>query len=108
MAAAPDDTITTKLPWGVDISLNGSFFDGIETFDALSEIAAYSGPLFVAQGSKDTTFLPANADALIAAHDGPEKLWMADMDHVFNTFGTAETLDTLVAETITYFKENDD
>ena len=108
MAAAPNETIAAKLPWGAEVKLNGAFFDGIESFDTAKEIAAFKGPLFVAQGEKDTTVLPASADKLIDAHEGPEELWKADMDHVFNTFGTAETLDQMVDATISFFKTHDD
>jgi hypothetical protein len=108
MSAGPDETITAKLPWGADVTLSGAFFDGIETFDPKKEIAAYSGPLFVTKGTKDTTVPPEQADAFIAAHEGPEELWTAEMDHVFNIFTTTETLDQMVAATIAYFKANDD
>ncbi|HBH00266.1 MAG TPA: alpha/beta hydrolase [Rhodobacteraceae bacterium] len=108
MAAAPDETITATLPWGAEIGLNGAFFEGIATFDPMAEIAAYDGPLFVTRGTLDTTVLPADADAFIAAHDGPEMLWTADMDHVFNVFTTTETLDAMVAATAAFFREHDD
>ena len=103
MAAAPDETVTATLPWGAGIRLNGAFFDGIETFDPMAEIAAYPGPLLVTKGMLDTTVLPATSDAFIAAHDGPEELWTADMDHVFNAFTTTETLDAMVAATVAFF-----
>lgn len=103
MVAAPDETITATLPWGVDIGLNGAFFDGIETFDPLAEIAVYSGPLFVTKGMLDTTVLPEASDAFIAAHEGPEELWAAEMDHVFNVFTTTETLDEMVVATVAFF-----
>ena len=106
-AAGPDDIIPITLPWA-QIELKGGFFDGIETFEPTEEIAAYAGPLLVAQGSLDTTVPPENADLLIAAHEGPERLWTSEMDHVFNVFTTAETLDALVGETIGFFREHDD
>jgi dienelactone hydrolase len=108
MAAAPDETITATLPWGAEIGLNGAFFEGIATFDPMAEIAAYDGPLFVTRGTLDTTVLPADADAFIAAHDGPEMLWTAEMDHVFIVFTTTETLDAMVAATAAFFREHDD
>jgi hypothetical protein len=108
MAASADQAIKTKLPWGAEVSLNGAFFDGIESYDPMKEIAAFPGPVFVTKGLKDTTVLPAQSDAFIAAHNGPEELWTAEMDHVFNVFGETETLDKMVAATIAYFKANDD
>ncbi len=108
MDAKPDETITTKLPWGADVSLNGAFFDGIETFDPMKEIAGYKGPLFVTKGTKDTLVLPDQPESFIAAHEGPEELWTEEMDHTFNVFTTTDTLDKMVGATEAYFKANDD
>lgn len=91
------------LPWGAEIGLKQGFFEGLRSLDPTAEIAAYKGPLFVAQGSKDTTVAPASADLLIAAHDGTEELWVAEMDHVFNAFTGPQTLDQMVAATIAFF-----
>lgn len=102
-AAAADQPVTATLPWGAVIELNGAFFDGVESFDPTQEIAAYSGPLFIAQGSADPVVAPESADLLIAAHDGPEALWTTEMDHAFNAFATAETLDQMVGLTIGFF-----
>ena len=108
LAAGPDETIPIKLPWGPEITLNGAFFDGIETFDPIAEIKGYSGPLFVTKAMNDTTVLPGESDRFIDAHDGPEELWTAEMDHVFNVFSTTETLDEMVAATIAFFKASAD
>ncbi len=105
-AAAVTETITTTMPWGADVSLNGAFFDGIETIDPMKEIAAYSGPLFVTQGKLDTTVMPAVADAFIDAHEGPEQLWSAEMDHVFNVFAETETLDAMIDATAAFFEQH--
>jgi len=108
MQSEPSQPTDVKLPWGAEITLNGAFFDGIETFDPLQEISGYDGPLFVAQGTKDTAVLPQSADALIEAHEGTELLWKAEMDHVFNVFTTSETLDTLIEQTVSFFNANAD
>jgi dienelactone hydrolase len=107
LAAADDEPVPVALPWA-EITLNGAFFDGLETVDPVAEIAAYDGPLFVAQGDLDTTVPPASADLYMNAHDGPETLWTAEMDHVFNTFATANTLEDLIAATAAFFDENAD
>jgi dienelactone hydrolase len=107
LAAADDAPVAVTLPWA-EITLNGAFFDGLETLDPVAEIAAYGGPLFVAQGSLDTTVPPASADLYLAAHDGPETLWTAEMDHVFNIFETAEVLDEMIAANIAFFDEHAD
>lgn len=108
MSAQPDERVTAALPWGAQVDLNGAFFDGIETFDPMKEISAYPGPLFVTKGTQDTTVLPEEADDFIAAHEGPELLWTAEMDHVFNVFATTETFDEMVAATIAFFEEHRD
>lgn len=94
------------LPWGAEIGLKGAFFDQVASFDPMAEIAAYKGPLMVAQGDKDTAVLPENGPKFIAAHDGPEQLWTADMDHVFNIFAEAVTLEALVDATVGFFEES--
>lgn len=101
--ATGDTPLEITLPWGAVIGLKQPFFEQVLSFDPPAEIAAYRGPLFVAQGTLDTTVLPVNADMLIAAHDGPEEVFIAEMDHVFNVFTGPETLDRMVTATIAFF-----
>ena len=108
MAAAAAEPVTVALPWGAEVALNGAYFDGVETFSPTAEIAGYGGPLLVAQGTLDTTVPPVSADLLIAAHDGPEQLWTAEMDHVFGAFAGDAMLEALIAETIAFFAANAD
>lgn len=108
MAAAAAEPVTVALPWGAEVALNGAYFDGVETFSPTAEIAGYGGPLLVAQGTLDTTVPPVAADLLIAAHDGPEQLWTAEMDHVFGAFAGDAMLEALIAETIAFFAANAD
>lgn len=108
MSAAEDEVISATLPWGAEIALKGAFFDGVENHDPIAEIKGYSGPLFVAVGTQDTVVLPENGDKFIAAHEGEEVLWTGEMDHVFNVFATAETLDAMLAETIAFIQAHDD
>lgn len=108
LAMAEGETWTITLPWGAEIDLGRGFFEGVATFDPTAEIAAYAGPLFVAQGTLDTTVLPHAADALIAAHEGPEELWLRDMDHVFNVFTETAMLDAMVAATADFFDAHAD
>lgn len=102
LAAGEDTAVPVTLPWGARVALRRGFFEGMQTFSPTREIAAYAGPLFVAQGRFDDVVPPASADLLIAAHDGPEELWLADMDHAFNAFTGPETLDALIARTLTF------
>ncbi|WP_157735974.1 alpha/beta hydrolase family protein [Granulosicoccus antarcticus] len=107
-AAASDHTLVATLSWGPEVSLNSAFFHGIEALDPMAEIAAYTGPLFVTQGTADTTVLPASADAYIAAHEGPEQLWTADMGHLFNVYSSTKTLDSMIADTLSFFDDHKD
>ncbi len=109
-AAAAGDAAAThsvSLPWA-EVELKGAFFDGILDFEPTAEIADYAGPLFVAQGSADTIVPPASADALLAAHEGPEELWRTEMDHVFNVFATDAMLEDLIGATIAFFETHAD
>lgn len=103
-AATGDTPLPITLPWGAEIGLKQGFFDGLTTYDPLAELAAYTGPLLVAQGSLDTTVLPVSADLLLAAHEGEEVSWIAEMDHVFNAFTGPETLDKMVADTVAFLQ----
>ena len=92
-----------KLPWGAETSLKQGYFDGVATFKPTEEIASYAGPLFVAQGTLDTVVPPVSQDQLLAAHEGEEVAFTREMDHVFNVFTSPETLDEMVAATISFF-----
>jgi len=102
--AAGDVALPVTLPWGAVVELKRGFFEGVTTFDPPAELASYAGPLFIAHGTKDTTVLPAAVDTFLAAHEGEEASWTADMDHVFNAFTGPETLDQMVGETIGFLK----
>ncbi len=104
--ATGETPLPVTLPWGAVIELKQGYFDGLLSLDPVKEIAAYQGPLFVAQGSLDTTVLPVSADLLIAAHEGTEELWTAEMDHVFNAFTGPQTLDQMVAATVGFLGAN--
>jgi uncharacterized protein len=101
--ATGDVPLQITLPWGAVIGLKQYFFEGVAAIDPPKEIAAYPGPLFVAQGTVDTTVAPASADLLIDAHEGIEDRFTAEMDHVFNAFTGPETLDIMVGKTIGFF-----
>ncbi len=101
---AGDAALPVTLPWGAVVELKRGFFEGVTTFDPPAELASYSGPLFIAHGSKDTTVLPSAVDTFLGAHEGEESKWIAEMDHVFNAFTGPETLDQMVAETVGFLK----
>lgn len=101
---AGDAALPVTLPWGAVVELKRGFFEGVTTFDPPAELASYAGPLFIAHGTKDTTVLPAAVDTFLAAHEGEESKWVAEMDHVFNVFTGPETLDQMVGETVAFLK----
>ena len=100
--ATGDTPLPITLPWGAKIALKQGFFDQMTRFMPLEEIASYGGPLFVAQGTLDTTVPPVAQDRLLAAHDGPEQAYTREMDHVFNVFTSPAMLDEMVAATIAF------
>ncbi|WP_431299029.1 alpha/beta hydrolase family protein [Tabrizicola sp. BL-A-41-H6] len=99
-----DVPLKITLPWGAEIGLKQGYFDQLTIFKPTDEIASYAGPLFVAQGSIDTTVLPVAQEMLLAAHEGEEEAFTREMDHVFNVFTSPDTLDEMVAATIAFFK----
>lgn len=102
--ALGDEALPVTLPWGATIDLKRGFFEGVATFDPPAELASYAGPLLVAHGTLDTTVLPTAVDAFLAAHEGVEASWIAEMDHVFNAFTGPETLDLMVGDTIAFLR----
>ncbi|MDP3196043.1 S9 family peptidase [Tabrizicola sp.] len=101
---AGDAALPVTLPWGAVVELKRGFFEGVTTFDPPAELASYAGPLFIAHGTLDTTVLPTAVGTFLAAHDGEESKWLAEMDHVFNAFTGPETLDQMVGETVAFLK----
>jgi len=91
------------LPWGAEVTLGQPFFEGVIESDPVAELSRYDGPLFVAQGTADATVDPAQAEMLLAAHEGREELWLRDMDHSFDAYEGPERLDEMVAATIAFF-----
>lgn len=96
LAGPADAPITVKLPWGVETTLNGSFYHELPTTSPAGAIAGYPGPLLVIVGSKDTLVKPqpAAGQILLDYHPGTEKLILFDTDHVWDAFVGPETLDT--------------
>lgn len=101
---AGEAALPVTLPWGAVVDLKRGFFEGVTTFDPPAELASYAGPLFIAHGTQDTTVLPTAVDTFLAAHEGEESKWIAEMDHVFNAFTGPETLDQMVGETVAFLK----
>ena len=64
--------------------------------------------VFVAVGSKDpvVTPQPAMGQLLLSYHRGPGELWLRPMDHSFNAFVDATTLDEMIGATAGFFQRN--
>jgi alpha/beta superfamily hydrolase len=99
--AAGDEAVEATLPWGAKVSLKGPFFQSLYAVDPVADISKYEGPLLVAVGTKDDVVFPqpAAGQVLLDYHDGDEELIVWPMDHVFNAFADAETVDKLIAAT---------
>jgi hypothetical protein len=93
--------VEATLPWGAKVSLKGPFFQNLYAVDPVAEITKYDGPLLVAVGTKDDVVFPqpASGQVLLDYHEGDEELIVWPMDHVFNAFSDAETVDKLIATT---------
>ena len=85
-AAAGDEVTTIMLPWGVETSLRGPFFEDIFLVDPAAEIAGYGGPMMVIVGARDTTVTPQPqaGQVFLNYHVGAEELVVLDGDHVFD------------------------
>lgn len=95
LATAPDAPVPDAQP-----SLNGAFFAGVADADPVAAIARFSGPAMIAQGTDDPVIPDGSAEALAAAHPGPQVLWQPPMDHAFDIDEGSETLDALIDRTI--------
>jgi dipeptidyl aminopeptidase/acylaminoacyl peptidase len=98
-AGAPLDVV---MPWGQPIAVGRPLIGELRAADPVAEIARYSGPLFVAQGNLDVVVPPEGAPRLVAAHAGPEEIWVRDMDHMFNMEQGPEVTDELIAASGTF------
>ena len=88
IAAEADEAVTLTLPWGVDTTLNGAFFDEMLTTSTPAALARYTGPVQIVMGSNDTTILPqpGAGEMLDDYHVGTSEVHLLEMDHVFNVF----------------------
>jgi alpha/beta superfamily hydrolase len=106
--AAGDAAVEATLPWGAKVQLKGPFFQSMYKIDPVAEIAEYDGPLLVAVGSNDDVVFPqpAAGQVLLDYHEGAEELIVWPMDHVFNAFQSAETVDKLIGATGDFIAKN--
>jgi hypothetical protein len=99
-----DAALPITLPWGAEIARKQGLFEGVAAFDPPAELASDASPLLIAHGTRDTTVLPTAVDAILAAHEGEEARWIAEMDHVFNAFTGPDTPDQMMGEAIAFLK----
>lgn len=91
------------MPWGFSLYMKQPYFEEIATTHPLEEIAAYKGPLFVAEGTTDEVIAIGTGEKFIAAHDGEEQLFIRPMDHGFNSAQGVTQVDELIEATATFF-----
>ena len=101
-----DAPLVITLPNGAVTALKQGYFDQMQSFNPLAEIAAYAGPLFVAHGTLDTVVVPKAQSHLIAAHRGQNEAFVRAMDHCFNVSQGPEMLDEMVWATISFFEQH--
>ena len=108
LASGSDKAIDLKMPWGGTVALKAAYFKDLYTVDPVAELAKYPGPAFVAVGTTDTIVFPepATGQLLLSYHKGPGELWVRPMDHGFNAFVNADTLDELIAATGAFLEKN--
>lgn len=99
-----DTPAEMPMPWGFSLYTKQPYFEEILTFKPFEEIAAYKGPLFVAEGTEDEVIPVGTGDKFIAAHEGPEELFVRPMNHSFNVFVDMTTYDELLSATIAFLK----
>ncbi len=106
--ASGGQAVSTKLPWGAEVSLRTPFFEELYRFSPVAELAQYSGPVFVAVGTNDpvVTPQPAMGQILLSYHRGVGELWVRTMDHSFNAFMNTTTLDELVQATAGFISKH--
>lgn len=92
-----------QMPWGASLILGHEFFVDVESMNPLDEIAKYHGPVFIAEGSLDTAIPLGTAAKFAQAHSGTNQVWVAPMDHIFNTSENVEMLDKLIIATALFF-----
>lgn len=102
--ATGDTPAEMPMPWGFSLYTKQPYFEGIVSMKPFEEIAAYKGPLFVAEGSEDEVIPAGTGEKFIAAHDGPEELFIRPMNHGFNVFVDMSTFDEMLGATLAFFK----
>lgn len=102
--ASQGDAVPVTMPWGLKTALKPAYFQDLFSIDPVAELARYSGPVFVAVGTKDDIIYPQpqSGQMLLAYHNGPGELWVRPMDHIFNVFQETATVDELIDATGTF------
>lgn len=107
--ALPDgEALPVTLPWGEETSMKRGFFEELFTVDPVAAITAYSGPMLVVVGSRDTTVYPQpqQGQVFLNYHEGEEALVVLDGDHVFDVLATGpEVVDQAIFNSLAWFME---
>ncbi|MCR9138058.1 MAG: alpha/beta hydrolase [Alphaproteobacteria bacterium] len=101
IAGEPETPHTVKLPWGVETTLKGAFYQELPTTSPAAAMGEYEGPLLVIVGTRDTTVAPQPfaGQILLDYHPGIEKLAVFDTDHVWDAFVGPATIDEKMVPT---------
>lgn len=99
-----DTPTEMPMPWGFSLYTKQPYFEEILSMKPFVEIAAYKGALFVAEGTEDEVIPAGTGDKFIAAHEGPEELFVRPMNHGFNVFVDMTTFDEMLGATMAFFK----
>ena len=93
------------MPWGATLSVGPDFFAEVENVAPLSEVGAFPGPLFIAEGTLDMDIPAGSAQQYANAHKGRNRVWTAPMNHIFNTDKDTATLEQLIDAMVVFFQE---
>lgn len=93
------------MPWGATLGVGPDFFAEVENVAPLSEVGAFPGPLFIAEGTLDMDIPAGSAQQYADAHNGRNRVWTAPMNHIFNTDKGTATLEQLIDATVAFFQE---
>lgn len=102
--ASGGKAVTETLASGQQFTLKTRFFEDLFRIDPVAEFAHYPGPVLVVVGTRDASVTPqpAMGQLFLTYHRGPGELSVRPMDHAFNVFENAATVDDVIAATIAF------
>lgn len=89
--------------YGQKQQLGLAWFDEMLASHPLDAISAYKGPMLVVHGDKDTTILPAETDAVIAAYPKASFVLVPEADHGYGFYSDQPKVSALVESSFADF-----